>query len=328
MSLGATGLPAAVTICEVGPRDGLQNEALTVSTDDKVRYIDMLTEAGFREIEVTSFVSPKAVPQLADAEEVWARFAAVPGRHAIALVPNERGFVRALAAGVRAIGVFTAASDSFTRRNIGMTIEESLAAFEPVVKRAKAEGMYVRASISTAFGCPFEGIVPVENVVRVAGQLVALGIDELSVADTIGVGTPNQVFDIVAALMPVVPLERLGLHFHDTRGTALANIVAGLQTGVATFDSSAGGLGGCPFAPGATGNVATEDVLYMLEGMGIATGIDLTKVRAASRFIGEKLVGRVVSRAYHALEAADRRAALALPPNLPASSAVAAHQCS
>ena len=309
MSVAALRLPATVTICEVGPRDGLQNEAVAVSSDDKVRYIEMLAAAGFRSIEIASFVSPKAVPQLADADAVVAQVTRAPGCRFIALVPNERGLVRALAAGIDAIGVFTAASDSFTKRNIGMTIEESLATFAPLVKRAKAQGLYVRASISTAFGCPFEGAVPVANVVRIAERLLALGADELSVADTIGVATPNQVFDVMAALTPRVPLERIGLHFHDTRGTALANIMAGLQTGVAIYDSSAGGLGGCPFAPGATGNVATEDVLYLLEGMGIQTGVDLAEVRAASRFIGEKLAGRVVSRAFHALEAADRRAA-------------------
>jgi hydroxymethylglutaryl-CoA lyase len=302
-------LPRAVTICEVGPRDGLQNEAISVPTEAKVAYIDLLVAAGFRAIEITSFVHPLAVPQLADAEEVCARIARVPGCRYIALVPNERGLNRALAASVDAIGVFTAASDTFTQRNIGMTIEQSLATFEPLIKRAKDQGLYVRASISTAFGCPFEGAVPVANVVRVAQRLWALGADELSVADTIGVGTPNQVYDIVAALTPHVPLQRLGLHFHDTRGTALANIVAGLQAGVTIFDASAGGLGGCPFAPGATGNVATEDVLYLLHGMGIETGIDLTKVRQASRFIGGTLSGRLVSRAFHALEAADRRSA-------------------
>jgi len=310
MRSNAGALPSTVTICEVGPRDGLQNEALRVSSADKVRYIEMLAAAGFRAIEIASFVSPKAVPQLADAEAVCAQLTHVPGCRFIALVPNERGLERALAAKVDAIGVFTAASESFTQRNIGMTIEQSLATFAPVVKRAKAEGLYVRASISTAFGCPFEGAVPIANVVRVAERLLALGADELSVADTIGVATPNQVFDVVAALTPHVPLERLGLHFHDTRGTALANILAGLQTGVTIYDASAGGLGGCPFAPGATGNVATEDVLYLLEGMGIETGIDLAKVRTASRFIGGLLAGRVVSRAFHALEAVDRRAAV------------------
>jgi hydroxymethylglutaryl-CoA lyase len=309
MSVDAAHVPAGVTICEVGPRDGLQNEAVSVSSADKVRYIELLAAAGFRAIEIASFVSPKAVPQLADAEDVCAHVARFPGCRFIALVPNERGLNRALAAGIDAIGVFTAASDSFAQRNIGMTIEQSLATITPVVQRAKAAGLYVRASISTAFGCPFEGAVPVASVVRVAERLLALGADELSVADTIGVATPNQVFDVVGALTPHVPLERLGLHFHDTRGTALANIMAGLQTGVAIYDSAAGGLGGCPFAPGATGNVATEDVLYMLDGMGIETGVDLAKVRAASRFIGGTLAGRVVSRAFHALEAADRRAA-------------------
>lgn len=301
--------PKRVTICEVGPRDGLQNEVLTVATADKVQYIELLAAAGFFDIEITSFVSPKAVPQLADAEDVCARLAPVAGCRYIALVPNARGLQRAQAAGVRAIAIFTAASDAFAQRNIGRTIAESLTAFAAIVRAAKADGMYVRASISTSFGCPFDGAVPVENVVRVADALLALGADELSVADTIGVGTPNQVYDIVAALTPHVPLDRLGLHFHDTRGTALANIVAALQTGVAIFDSSAGGLGGCPFAPGATGNVATEDVLYLLHGMGIETGVDLAQVRAASRFIAQRLTGRVVSRAFHALEAADRRAA-------------------
>jgi hydroxymethylglutaryl-CoA lyase len=229
------------------------------------------------------------------------------------LVPNARGLARALAAGARAIAVFTAASDTFVQRNIGMTVDESLHTFAPLVARAKAEGLWVRASISTSFGCPFEGAVPIANVVRVARELLALGADELSIADTIGIGTPNQVVDIVAALGAQMPLRQVGLHFHDTRGTALANILAGLQSGVSTFDASAGGLGGCPFAPGATGNVATEDVLWMLAGMGIATGVDITKVRAASRFINGKLEGRVVSRAYHALEAADARARTSSP---------------
>ncbi|GAC1583589.1 MAG: hydroxymethylglutaryl-CoA lyase [Candidatus Velthaea sp.] len=300
-------LPKHVKICEVGPRDGLQNEKITVSADDKIRYIDMLIDAGFEDLEVTSFVSPKAVPQLADADDVFTRFNHVPGRRYIVLVPNERGLDRALAAGVREIAVFTAASDTFTQKNIGMTIDRSIETFASVVKRAKAEGIWVRASVSVAFGCPFEGNVPLESVVRVSQRLLEIGVDELSIADTIGIGTPNQVFDIVGALLPHVPLDRLGLHFHDTRGTALANTVAALQTGVHIFDSSAGGLGGCPFAPGATGNVATEDLLYMLHGMGIPTGIDLAKVRAASRFIGERLAGRVNSRAYHALEAAEAR---------------------
>jgi hydroxymethylglutaryl-CoA lyase len=308
---GTTGSwPRRVTMYEVGPRDGLQNENTTVRTDDKVQYIELLAAAGCPNIEVTSFVNPKAVPQLADAEAVVASITRFPGSRFLALVPNERGLDRALAAGVEAIGVFTAATDAFTQRNIGMTIAESLTAFTPVVTRANAAGVYVRASISTSFGCPFDGPVPIGRVVDVAQRLWALGIDELSIGDTIGVGTPNRVFELIAALARHVPLDRIGLHFHDTRGTALANIVAGLQSGITIYDASAGGLGGCPFAPGATGNVATEDVLYMLDGMGIETGIDLAGVRAASRFIAERLAGRVVSRAFHALEAADRRASL------------------
>jgi hydroxymethylglutaryl-CoA lyase len=303
--------PARVALCEVGPRDGLQNEAAVVSAADKIRYIEMLVDAGVTQIEATSFVHPKAVPQLADADAV---FPAIPKRDGVrylVLVPNERGLDRAIAAGVRDIVIFTAASDTFAQRNIRMTIDESLAVFRAVVTRARAAGMRVRAALSTAFGCPFEGAVPAANVVRVAQALLDLGADELSIADTIGVGTPNQVVEVVGALDAAgIALDRYGLHFHDTRGTALANITTALQLGVREFDTSAGGLGGCPFAPGATGNVATEDVLYLLLGLGIETGIDLAKIRAASRFIGTLLEGRVVSRAFRALEAAEAREAV------------------
>jgi hydroxymethylglutaryl-CoA lyase len=298
-------LPRHVTICEVGPRDGLQNEAITVSAADKVRYVELLVDAGVRVLEATSFVSPQAVPQLADADEVFPAIRKRDGVRYLVLVPNERGLDRAIAAGVREIVVFTAASDTFAQRNIRMTIETSLGRFAGVIARAHEHGMRVRASISTAFGCPFEGRVPVEAVVRLALRLRELGADDLSIADTIGVGTPNQVVDVVGALLEAgIELDRFGLHFHDTRGTALANIVAALEMGVHEFDSSAGGLGGCPFAPGATGNVATEDVLYMLHGMGIETGIDLAGIRAASRFIATLLPGRIASRAFRALEAA------------------------
>ena len=300
--------PRRVTICEVGPRDGLQNEAVPISTEDKIRFCDLLSDAGVPILEATSFVSPKAVPQMADADEVFRRIRKDPGRTYLVLVPNERGLDRAIDAGVRAIAVFTAASEAFAKANIGMTIDESVAAFAKVVKRAKADGLWVRAAVSTAFGCPFEGAVRPADVVRVCARLLELGVDELSVADTIGVGTPNQVFDVVEALTPIVSPDKLALHFHDTRGTALANTLAALECGVRIFDTSAGGLGGCPFAPGATGNCATEDVLYVLEGMGIATGIDLAKLRAASRFIAGKLGRAPVSRAYTALEAADARA--------------------
>jgi hydroxymethylglutaryl-CoA lyase len=308
MSNPYSSFPARVTICEVGPRDGLQNEALTVSAADKVRYIEMLVDAGVTVIEATSFVSPAAVPQLADADEVFPAIRKRAGVRYIALVPNERGLDRALAAGVEEIAVFTAASESFAQRNIRMSIDTSLATFARVIARARGSGMRVRASVSTAFGCPFEGAVPVANVVRVSQALLDAGADTLSIADTIGVATPNQVIDVVNALLESgITLDRFGLHFHDTRGTALANIMAGLQLGVHEYDSSAGGLGGCPFAPGATGNVATEDVLYLLNGMGIATGIDIDRLRDASRFIDGVLRGRVVSRAYRALEAAAAR---------------------
>jgi hydroxymethylglutaryl-CoA lyase len=302
--------PRRVKICEVGPRDGLQNEAALVATGDKIRYIDLLSRTGETLIETTSFVSPKAIPQMADAAEVMAGIERRDGITYLVLVPNLRGLARAREAGVREIAVFTAASESFTKRNINMSIAESLRVFGEVVREARADGMWVRGYISTAFGCPYEGSVPVDAVARVASALGEMGCDEISIGDTIGVGTPNQVFDVVERVKAVVPLERVALHLHDTRGTALANIVAALEAGVSIFDASSGGLGGCPYAPGATGNVATEDVLYMLHGMGIETGIDLDAVRAASRFIAGAL-GRsaLPSRAFTALEAAAGRSA-------------------
>jgi hydroxymethylglutaryl-CoA lyase len=299
--------PKRVTICEVGPRDGLQNEAVPISTEDKIRFCDLLSDAGVPILEATSFVSPKHVPQMADAGEVFRRIRKDDGRTYLVLVPNERGLDRAMEAGVRAIAVFTAASESFANANIRMSIDQSIDTFASVVKRAKADGMWVRGALSTAFGCPFQGDVPIADVVRICRRLLDTGVDELSVADTIGVGTPNQVFDIVDALRAIVPPDKLALHFHDTRGTAIANTLAALECGVRIFDTSAGGLGGCPFAPGATGNCATEDLVYMLHGMGIETGIDLAKLRTASRFIASKLGRPLASRAYTALEAADNR---------------------
>jgi hydroxymethylglutaryl-CoA lyase len=300
--------PAWVNICEVGPRDGLQNESAIVSVGAKIRYIEMLVDAGIGVIEATSFVHSKAIPQLADAEAVFAGIRKVDGVRYIALVPNERGMDRALRAGVRDIGVFTAASDTFAERNIRMTVDESLVVFADVIRRARSERIKVRASISTAFGCPFEGRVEPAQVVRVASELLAIGADELSIADTIGVATPRDVVAVIRALDDAgIGRERFGLHFHDTRGMAAANVVAALQMGVREFDASAGGLGGCPFAPGATGNVATEDLLYLFDGMGIGTGIDLDGVRIASRFMDRTLGGRVVSRTFRALEAVDRR---------------------
>lgn len=305
-ALSLSNLPARVKIVEVGPRDGLQNEKAQIATADKIRYIDLLSESGLAVIEATSFVSPKAIPQLADAEEVYRSIRKRDGVTYLVLVPNERGLDRAIAAGVRAIAVFTAASQTFTKRNINMTIEESLSTFGDVVRRARAAGMWVRGYISTCFGCPYEGKVPAENVVRVAESLAEMGTDEISIGDTIGVGTPNQVVELAAALQAHMPVERLAMHFHDTRGTALANIVAALEMQIAIFDSSSGGLGGCPYAPGASGNVATEDVLYLLHGMGIETGVDLEKVRLASRTLAGSLDHELTSKAYKALEAASR----------------------
>ena len=303
-AISLSNLPKRVKIAEVGPRDGLQNERSRIATADKIRYIDLLSEAGLPIVEATSFVSPKAIPQLADADEVFRSIRKREGVTYVVLVPNERGLDRALDAGVRSIAVFTAASETFTKRNINMTIEESLGTFRGVVRRARENGMWVRGYISTAFGCPYQGAVAVESVVQVAESLAEMAIDEISIGDTIGVATPNQVVEVSAALQERLPVERLAMHFHDTRGTALANIVAALQMQIAIFDASSGGLGGCPYAPGASGNVATEDVLYLLHGMGIETGVDLDKVRQASRTIASSLDHGLTSKAYHALEAA------------------------
>ncbi|MGA3037819.1 MAG: hydroxymethylglutaryl-CoA lyase [Vulcanimicrobiaceae bacterium] len=303
-ALSLTNLPPRVKIVEVGPRDGLQNEKTYISTADKIRYIDLLSESGLAVIEATSFVSPKAIPQLADADEVFRSIKKRDGVTYLVLVPNEKGLNRAIDAGVRSIAVFTAASETFTKRNINMSIEESLDVFGAVTRRAREAGMWVRGYISTCFGCPYEGKVPVENVVRVAESLAEMGIDEISIGDTIGVATPNQVVELSAALQAHLPVERLAMHFHDTRGTALANIVAALEMQIATFDASSGGLGGCPYAPGASGNVATEDVLYLLHGMGIETGVDLDKVRLASRTLAGALDHELTSKTFKALEAA------------------------
>jgi len=297
-------IPKSVTIFEMGARDGLQNESAVISTYDKVRYIDLLSETGLTWIEATSFVSPKAIPQLADAAEVFARIRKSPGVRYPVLVPNMKGYDRAKAAGADAIAVFTAASERFTKRNINMTVDESLATFADVVAAAKRDGMWVRGYVSTAFGSPFGDEVTPQMVVDVSVKLMAMGCDELSIGDTIGVGVPSQVDALIPMLAREIPLESIALHFHDTRGTALANVYAGLQQGISKFDASSGGLGGCPYAPGATGNVGTEDVLYMLHQMGIETGVDLAKVRAASRFIAGVVHHELTSKAYQAMEAA------------------------
>ena len=278
-------LPAAVTVVEVGPRDGLQNEKLPVPTAAKIAFIDLLSASGLGVIEATSFVSPRAVPQLADAGEVFPAIRKAPGVRYPVLVPNPRGMERALAAGVREVALFTAASESFTRHNINATIAESLANFAAVASLARPQGVRLRGYVSTAFGCPYEGAVPPAKVREVAARLFDLGVDEVSLGDTIGVATPNGVESVVGLLLRDFPAGRLALHLHDTRGTALANVLMGLQLGLTIFDAAAGGLGGCPYAPGASGNLATEDLLYMLHGLGIATGVDLAAVVAASSYL-------------------------------------------
>lgn len=302
-------LPKTVKLVEMGARDGLQNEHAVISTDDKIRYIDLLSDTGLQWIEATSFVSPKAIPQLADAADVFTRIRKAPGVRYPVLVPNMKGYERARSVGADAIAVFTAASEAFTKRNINMTIDESIETFRDVVNAGKRDGMWIRGYVSTAFGSPFGDTVHAQSVADVSAKLVEMGCDEISIGDTIGVGVPNQVKELVPLLVKKIPLDRIAFHFHDTRGTALANLYAALEMGVHIFDSSAGGLGGCPYAPGATGNVGTEDVLYLLHSMGIETGVDLSKVRAASRFIAGVLDHSLTSKTYTALEAADTRAA-------------------
>jgi isopropylmalate/homocitrate/citramalate synthase len=297
-------VPRRVTLVEVGPRDGLQNEHGVVPTAAKIQYIDLLSAAGFPVIEVTSFVSPRAIPQLTDAAEVMAGIQRRPGTRYAALVPNAKGMERALAAGVTDIAVFTAASETFAQHNIHSSIAESIERFRPVLAMARAHQIRVRGYISTVFGCPYEGSVAPTAVARVVDDLLALGVDEISLGDTIGVATPNQVAQIIALISERISLDRLGLHFHDTRGTALANVLTGLELGITIFDSSSGGLGGCPYAPGASGNLSTEDLLYMLDGMQVTTGVDLAAVVAASRFIAGLLDHPPSSRYYQAATAA------------------------
>jgi hydroxymethylglutaryl-CoA lyase len=265
----------SVRIVEVGARDGLQNEKAIVPTAVKIELIDRLSATGLKTIEATSFVSPKWVPQLADAAEVFAAIAKRPGVGYPVLVPNLQGYERARAVDAREVAVFTAASEAFNRKNINASIDESIERFAPVVDRARADGVKVRGYVSTVLGCPYQGDVPVADVVRVAKRMHALGCYEISLGDTIGIGTPAKARAMLRAVAAEVPMSALAVHFHDTRGQALANILACLEDGVAVVDSSVSGTGGCPYAKGATGNVATEDVVYMLEGMGVATGVDL-----------------------------------------------------
>ena len=292
--------PAKVSIVEVGPRDGLQNESAAVPAEDKIRFVDLLTDAGLRIIEVASFVSPKWVPQMADAEAVCAGIRRGDGVKYAALVPNLAGLERAREAGITEVGIFAAASEAFSRKNINKGIEEALDTYRAVCARAAELDMRVRGYVSTAFGCPFEGAVSPGRVADVAAALINMGAFEVAVSDTIGVGHPAQVYEVVEAVASQIPVAQIALHFPATRGQALANVVAGLDAGIKTFDASAGGLGGCPYAPGATGNLATEDLVYMLDGLGIDTGVSLGKLLEAARFIEPRVGHALPSRVYQA----------------------------
>lgn len=286
-------LPTSAIIKEVGPRDGLQNEKTCISTEDKIAWINQLSQTGIKSIEITSFVNPKWIPALADAYEVAKEINRFPGITYSALVPNLQGLERALAAEVDETAVFMSASETHNQKNINKSIEDTFPILSKVVMESLAAGKKVRGYVSTVFGCPYEGKVSIEKVIYVAENLFEMGIDELSIGDTIGVANPKQVQYVLEELLKRFPADKLAMHFHDTRGTALANILASLDMGITTFDSSIGGLGGCPYAPGASGNVATEDVLYMLDQMGINTGVHQDRLLAAARFIQEK-IGRAL----------------------------------
>jgi hydroxymethylglutaryl-CoA lyase len=292
--------PSRVAVVEVGPRDGLQNESASIATGDKIAFVEKLAEAGLPVIEVSSFVSPKWVPQMADAAEVFAGISRRAGTRYAALVPNLEGLERAHAAGVREVGIVAAASDTFSRRNINQDVDASLDTYRAVCARASELEIRVRGYVSTAFGCPFEGEVAPARVAAVAEALLNMGTFEVAVSDTIGIAHPGRVRGVVAVIAERVPLHAIALHFHDTRGTALANVLTALELGIATYDASAGGLGGCPYAPGATGNLATEDLVYMLNGLGIETGVDLGALTHASAFIESRIGHPLVSRYYRA----------------------------
>ena len=281
--------PTHIRIVEVGPRDGLQNEKAIVPTAAKVELIDRLSATGLQTIEATSFVSPKWIPQLADATDVYTAIRKAPGVRYPVLVPNMQGYERARAVGAEEIAVFTAASEAFNRKNINATIAESLERFAPVIERARADGVAVRGYVSTVLGCPYQGDVPVADVVLVATRLHDMGCYEISLGDTIGIGTPAKARAMLAAVASEVPMSALAIHFHDTRGQALANILACLELGVGVIDAAVSGVGGCPYARGASGNVASEDVVYMLHGMGITTGIDLDKLIETGRWLSAQL---------------------------------------
>ncbi len=293
----ASQFPKKVDVYEVGPRDGLQNELRTLATEDKARLIEALIDAGEKRIELTSFVSPRWIPQLADAEKL---LSLVPRREGVmfsALVPNLKGLERAKEAGLQEAAVFLSVTESHSKKNINKSVAEAIATSTEVAREARAAGMRVRCYLSTVWGCPYEGITPVAKVIEVVKRLADVGFYQLSLGDTIGVGTPTQTAEIVGEISKLVPLEQIALHLHDTRGTALANALIGLSMGITTFDSSIGGLGGCPYAPGAAGNLSTEDLVYMLQGMGVDTGIDLPKLVLAGE-LGQELIGRKLPGKY------------------------------
>ena len=307
-------LPAEATIYEVGPRDGLQNEARPVPTAEKIRFIDSLVASGIRNIEITNFVSAKWIPQLADSAEVARGVQRIPGVRMSALVPNKRGLETALASGMKEIALFISVSETHNKKNVNKTIDDTIAAFEEVVPVAAAAGVSVRAYLSTVFGCPYEGDVDPDAVVALTGRLRDLGVYQISISDTIGVANPRQVEDVLSRVLEKHPANSLAVHFHDTQGTALANCVVALTLGITTIDAAAGGLGGCPYAPGASGNLATEDVVAMLHGMGVKTGIDLDKLTEASRtaasFVGHELPSKYLKAHLGKQARARRRAEL------------------
>lgn len=292
-----------VTIVEVGPRDGLQNEIQFVPTQSKIEFINLLSQSGLQHIEVTSFVSEKAIPQLADNEQVFTAIKKPPNVHFSALVPNEQGMLNALTAGVREIALFTAASETFNQHNIHCSITESILRFQPVIALAKKQQIHVRAYISCGLGCPYEGEITSKQVASVTDKLLALGIDEICLGDTIGVGTPMQTKALLKEILRHLPPSQLAMHFHDTYGQAIANIYAALECGIHRFDSAVAGLGGCPYARGASGNVATEDVLYLMHGLGIETGVDIYKIVAAGKMICKILQKKNQSKVANALMA-------------------------
>jgi hydroxymethylglutaryl-CoA lyase len=291
-------VPDRASIYEVSLRDGLQNEAALIPIEGKKRMIQALVDAGLKRVEITSFVSPKWVPQLADAEELGAAVKAPPGVTYSALVPNARGLERALACGIPEIAVFMSASETHNKMNVNKTIADTLAVFEEIVPPAREAGVAVRAYVSTVWGCPYEGAVDPAKVLDISQRLVDLGCYQVSLGDTIGVGTPRQTREIVLRFLDAMPVERFALHLHDTRGTALANVLVGLELGVRDFDASVGGVGGCPYAPGASGNLATEDLVYMLHGMGVETGVDMEKLLVAGN-VAEQVIGRPLPGKVH-----------------------------